>query len=422
MNSEFFTALELLEKENGIPKEYMLERVEAALISAFKRESGGSNVRIAIDPVKKDIKVYQLMDIVEVVEDPATQITLESAKKISRRYVLGGVAEIEVKPKNFRRLSAQTAKQVIIQGIREAERGNIIREYEDKREEIITAVVQKIDETNGSVVVDTGTSYATLLKTEQIPGETFTVGEHIKVFVMEVRKEMKGPIVTLSRTHPHMVKRLFEIEVPEIKYGTVVIKAITREAGSRTKIAVAARVEGVDPVGACIGNRGMRINNIVAEIGGEKIDIIKYSEQPEEFVKAALAPATVNDVVMDSERSCQVFVDSEQLSLAIGKEGQNARLAAKLTEYKIDIKSEAQAKEEGIQYVFDEEDFYDDEYYDGEYDDEYDDEYDMEYEDEYDEEEEYDGEYDDEVEEADEKADDKKEETDEKDEDAKEEE
>ncbi|MBR6768760.1 MAG: transcription termination/antitermination protein NusA [Clostridia bacterium] len=339
MNSEFFTALEILEKENGIPKEYMLERVEAALISAFKRENGGSNVRIAIDPVKKDIKVYQLMDIVEVVEDPATQITLESAKKISRRYVLGGVAEIEVKPKNFRRLSAQTAKQVIIQGIREAERGNMIREYEDKREEIITAVVQKIDEASGSVVVDTGTSYATLLKNEQIPGETFTVGEHIKVFVMEVRKEMKGPIVTLSRTHPHMVKRLFEIEVPEIKDGTVVIKAITREAGSRTKIAVAARVEGVDPVGACIGNRGMRINSIVAEIGGEKIDVIKYSEQPEEFVKAALAPATVNDVVMDGERSCQVFVDSEQLSLAIGKEGQNARLAAKLTGFKIDIKT-----------------------------------------------------------------------------------
>ena len=179
MNSEFFTALEILEKENGIPKEYMLERVEAALISAFKRENGGSNVRIAIDAVKKDIKVYQLMDIVEVVEDPATQITLETAKKLSRRYVLGGVAEIEVKPKNFRRLSAQTAKQVIIQGIREAERGNIIREYEDKREEIITAVVQKVDETNGSVVVDTGTSYATLLKTEQIPGETFSVGDHI---------------------------------------------------------------------------------------------------------------------------------------------------------------------------------------------------------------------------------------------------
>ncbi len=339
MNSEFFAALDILEKENGIPKEYMLERVEAALISAYKRENGGSNVRVVIDPVKKDVKVYQLMDIVETVEDASCQISLEEAKKISRRYALGGVAEIEVKPKNFRRLSAQTAKQVIIQGIREAERGNMIREYEDKREEVITAVVQKIDEVNGSVVVDTGTSMATLLKSEQIPGETFAVGDHIKVFVMEVRKELKGPLVTLSRTHPHMVKRLFELEVPEIKDGTVVIKAIAREAGSRTKIAVLARTEGVDPVGACIGNRGMRINGIVSEIGGEKIDVIKYSETPEEFVKAALAPASVNRVVLDGERSCQVFVDSDQLSLAIGKEGQNARLAAKLTGFKIDIKT-----------------------------------------------------------------------------------
>ncbi len=340
MNSEFFTALDILEKENGIPKDYMLERVEAALISAYKRENGGSNVRVAIDPIKKEVKVYQLMDIVESVEDPTVQISLEDAKKISRRYVLGGVAEIEVKPKNFRRLSAQTAKQVIIQGIREAERGNMIREYEDKKEEVITAVVQKIDEVNGSVVVDTGTSMATLLKTEQIPGETFAVGDHIKVFVMEVRKELKGPLVTLSRTHPHMVKRLFELEVPEIKDGTVLIKAIAREAGSRTKIAVFARTEDVDPVGSCIGNRGMRINSIVSEIGGEKIDVIKYSEVPEEFIKAALAPASVNRVVLDGERSCQVFVDSDQLSLAIGKEGQNARLAAKLTGYKIDIKTD----------------------------------------------------------------------------------
>ncbi len=339
MNNEFFLALELLEKEKGIPKEYMLERVEAALISAYKRENGGTNVRINIDPLKKDVKVYQQMDIVEVVEDPQTQITLEAAKKISRRYVLGGVAEIEIKTKNFRRLSAQTAKQVIIQGIREAERGNMIREYEDKREEIISCVVHKVDELTGAIVVDTGTSRATLLKSEQIPGETYQVGDHIKVFVMEVRKEQRGPVVTLSRTHPHMVKRLFELEVPEIKDGTVVIKAITREAGSRTKIAVAARVEGVDPVGACIGNRGMRISSIVSEIGGEKIDIIKYSEEPAEFIKAALAPATVNEVIVDGERTCQAFVNEDQLSLAIGKEGQNARLAAKLTGFKIDIKT-----------------------------------------------------------------------------------
>lgn len=339
MNSEFFTALELLEAEKGIPKAYMLEKVEAALISAYKREYGTSNVRVHIDSVKKDVKVYQQMEIVEVVEDPATQITLADAKKISRRYVLGGIAEIEIKTKNFRRLSAGTAKQVIIQGIREAERENVIRDYEEKREEVISCVVHAVDENTGNVVVDTGTSKATILKNELINGESFSVGDHIKVFVMEVRKEQRGPVVTLSRTHPHMVKRLFELEVPEIKDGSVIIKAITREAGSRTKIAVYSRVEGVDPVGACIGNRGMRINSIVAEIGGEKIDVIKYSEQPEEFIKAALSPASVNEVIVDGERSCQVFVDADQLSLAIGKEGQNARLAAKLTGFKIDIKT-----------------------------------------------------------------------------------
>ena len=341
MNSEFFAALDLLEAEKGIPKAYMLEKVEAALISAYKKEYGTSNVRVYIDSAKKDVKVYQQMDIVEFVEDPLTQITLEAAKKISRRYVLGGIAEIEIKTKNFRRLSAGTAKQVIIQGIREAERGNIIRDYEEKREEVISCIVHAVDEATGNIVVDTGTSKATILKSELIPGEVYNVGDHIKVFVMEVRKEQRGPVVTLSRTHPHMVKRLFELEVPEIKDGTVIIKAITREAGSRTKIAVYARVEGVDPVGACIGNRGMRINSIVSEIGGEKIDVIKYSEQPEEFVKAALSPATVNEVIVDGERSCQVFVDADQLSLAIGKEGQNARLAAKLTGFKIDIKTNA---------------------------------------------------------------------------------
>lgn len=343
MNSELFAALEMLEKEKGIPKEYMLEKVEAALISAFKRENGGtSNVRVAIDSDKKDIKVYQLKDVVENVENETTQISLEDAKKISRRYTLGSVAEIEVKPKNFRRLSAQTAKQVIIQGIREAERGMMIKEYEEKKEEVITAVVQKIDDVSGNVVVDTGTSMATLLKNEQIPGEVFAVGDHIKVFVMEVKKELRGPIVTLSRTHPHMVKRLFELEVPEIQDGTVVIKAITREAGSRTKIAVASRAQGVDPVGACIGNKRVRIDSILSEICGEKIDIIKYSEIPEEFIEAALSPARIKSVLIDGEHSCQVFVDPDQLSLAIGKEGQNARLAARLTGFKIDIKTEKQ--------------------------------------------------------------------------------
>ncbi len=339
MNTEFFNALDLLEKEKGIPKEYMLERVEAALISAYKRDQGGnSNVRIVLDPVKKDVRVYKQMDIVEEVEDEATQLTLEDARKYNKRYKLGGVAEIELKPKNFRRLSAQTAKQVIIQGIREAERGMMIKEYESKKEEIITATVQKIDPTTGNVTLDTGTSYATLLKSEQIPGEEFNVGDHIKVFIMEVRKESRGPLVNLSRTHPGMVKRLFELEVPEIQDGTVVIKGIIREAGSRTKMAVESRDENVDPIGACIGNRGMRIGDIINEIGNEKIDVVRYSDDPCQFIREALSPAEVKEVVIDGERSARVIVAPDQLSLAIGKEGQNARLAARLTGYKIDIK------------------------------------------------------------------------------------
>ncbi len=340
MNTEFFNALDALEKERGIPKEYMLERVEAALISAYKKDSGGnSNVRIVLDPVKKDVKVYQVKNIVETVEDPETEISLEEAKKLNRRYVLGGVAEFEVKTKNFGRISAQTAKQVIIQGIREAERSMMIKEYESKKEEVITATVVKIDPQNGNVIVDTGTSEAVLLKGEQIPGETFEVGEHIKVFVMEVKNELKGPIVTLSRTHFGLVKRLFELEVPEIQDGTVIIKGISREAGSRTKIAVESRDENVDPVGACIGNRGSRISSILGELHGEKIDIIPFSDVPEKYISAALLPAAVKSVTVDGERSCRVLVAPDQLSLAIGKEGQNARLAAKLTGYKIDIKT-----------------------------------------------------------------------------------
>ena len=340
MNTEFFNALEALEKERGIPKEYMLERVEAALISAYKKDNGGNtNVRIVLDPIKKDVKVYQQKLIVEVVENPELEISLEDAKKINRRWVLGGFAETEVKTKNFGRISAQTAKQVIVQGIREAERTMMIKEYESKREEVVTATVIKIDPVTENAVVDTGTSEAVLLKSEQIPGEIYTVGQKLKVFIMEVKNEVKGPIVTLSRTHFGLVKRLFEIEIPEIQDGTVVIKGISREAGSRTKIAVESRDENVDPVGACIGNRGTRIASILNELGGEKIDIIKFSEDAEEYVAASLSPATVKSVTLDAERSCRVIVDPDQLSLAIGKEGQNARLAARLTGFKIDIKT-----------------------------------------------------------------------------------
>ena len=348
MNSELFEALELLEKEKGIGVDYMLERVEAALISAYKRDKNGlDNVRVEIDRDKQIIRMFEQKNIVEEVTDPETEITLEEALKVNRKYTLGGVCEIELKPKNFRRLSAQTAKQVIIQGIREAERSMMIKEYESKKEEIITAIVDKVDPENEDVLVDTGTSKVYLKKNEQIPGEKFTVGEHIKVFVTEVMKEsIRGPLVNLSRTAPGLVKRLFELEIPEIHDGVVVIMSITREAGSRTKMAVMSRDPNVDPIGACIGNKGMRIQPIITELRGEKIDIVKYSEDPAEYISAALSPATVKEVIIDSERSCRVVVAADQLSLAIGKEGQNARLAARLTGYKIDIKTKAALEEE----------------------------------------------------------------------------
>ena len=339
MNAAFFDALDELEKTKGIPKDYMLEKVTAALTSAFKKEHGSDNVRIVLDPVKKDVKVYRQRHVVEEVVDPRTEISLEDAKALSRRHVLGGVVENEVKTKDFGRLSAQAAKQVIIQGIREAETSNMIREYEKKREEVITATVTKTADDTGAIVIDTGTSEAVLIKSEQIPGEVFEVGDKIKVFVTAVQRAgQDGPLVTLSRTHPNLVKRLFELEVPEIQDGTVQIKGIAREAGSRSKIAVYSTEEDVDAVGSCIGNHGMRIGNIIDELDGEKIDVIEYSEDPAEFIASALSPAEVVSVRFDGEKMASVTVPIDQLSLAIGKEGQNARLAAKLTGCKIDIK------------------------------------------------------------------------------------
>ena len=340
MNKEFFAALDLLEKEKGIPKDYMLAKVEAALVSAYKKEYGNNtNVRIQIDPAKEEVKVFQQKEVVEEVTNPETQISLEEAHAISKRYAVGKIVETEVKTKNFRRLSAGQAKSVLIQAIREGERKVMQEAYESKREEIITATVSKIDPVNGNVILETGTGRATLLKSEQIPGETFTVGDKIKVFIMEVSKESRGPLVTLSRIHAGLVRRMFELEIPEIEDGVVLVKGVAREAGSRTKIAVMSREADVDPVGACIGSHGMRINGIVDELRGEKIDIVKFSEVPEEYIASALAPATVQSVTMTGERACRVMVDADQLSLAIGKEGQNARLAARLTGYKIDIKS-----------------------------------------------------------------------------------
>ena len=341
MNKEFFIALDMLEKEKGIPKEYMLEKIEAALLSACKKEYGPSTVvRVAVDPVKEDLKVYIQKEVVEEVTNPQCQISLEDAKAISRRYTLGKVVETEVKTKNVRRLSASAAKSVIIQGIREGERKAMQDAYESKRGEIITATVSKVFTDNGNILVDTGNGHATLLRSEQIPGEVFYVGDKIKVFVMEVNKDLKGPLVTLSRVHSGLVRRMFELEIPEIQDGIVMVKGVSREAGSRTKISVWSRDEDVDAVGACIGNHGMRIQEIVKELRGEKIDIVKYSEDPAEYVAAALAPAKVKYVEFTEEKACRVVVDSDQLSLAIGKEGQNARLAARLTGMKIDIKAE----------------------------------------------------------------------------------
>ncbi|MBE6594892.1 MAG: transcription termination/antitermination protein NusA [Ruminococcaceae bacterium] len=337
----FVNALELLEKEKGIPKAYMIEKIEAALVSAYHKEYGsGANVRIVFDLEKDDVKVFQQKTVVEEVVDPENEITLADAKAISRRYTLGQLIEIKVKPENFRRLSAAAAKSVIIQSIREGERKVMQDAYENQREEIITATVNKIDLQTGNVVLDTGTGRAVLLKSEQIPGEEFAVDDRVKVFVMEVNKEAHGPLVTLSRSHAGLVRRLFELEVPEIADGVVMIKSVSREAGVRSKVAVYSRDPDVDPVGACIGNRGMRIASIVDELRGEKVDIVNYSESIEEFVANALAPARVISVEMTGERSCRVQVEPDQLSLAIGREGLNARLAARLTGCKIDIKAD----------------------------------------------------------------------------------
>ena len=343
MNADFFNALDLLEKENGISKEYMISQIELALANACRKEVGPSTIiRVQLDPNKKDMRVFQQRTVVldgEVYDDKC-EISLSAAKALSRRHKLGGIVETELKTKDFRRLSAQAGKQMIIQAIRTAERDRQTKEYEDKKEEIITAIVDKVDNTTGNLILDTGTGFATLLRSEQIPGEFHDVGERIKVFISEVKTgETRGPIVTLSRIHPSFVKRLFELEIPEIQDGTILIRGVAREAGSRTKIAVESRDANVDAVGSCIGKNGMRINAILSELGGEKVDIIRYSDDICEYVAEALSPAKVENVMLEDERTCRVTVTPDQLSLAIGKEGQNAKLVARLTGCKIDIKA-----------------------------------------------------------------------------------
>lgn len=345
MNAEFFAAIEQLEKEKGIPQDYMLDKIAQALLAAYKRDNDGSvdNVFVEPDCEKKEFRMYVKKTVVEVVENPAEEICIDDAKKISKRVGVGDIVNIEVKTREFGRIAAQTAKQVIIQGIREAERGVIYREFNSKEHEILTALVTRTDPKNGGASIEIqGENDKTeiyLAAKELIPGEVLREGDRIKIYVVEVKRSERGPQIIISRTHPGLVRRLFEIEVPEIHDGIVEIMSVAREAGSRTKIAVSANDENVDPIGACVGPRGNRVAAIVEEIRGEKIDIVKYSENMAEYVAAALAPADVISVDADEEaRMCRVIVSDDQLSLAIGKDGQNARLAAKLTGFKIDIK------------------------------------------------------------------------------------
>ena len=350
MNAEFFAAIEDIEKEKGIPREYMFEKIQQAMLAAFRKDNPeyGENVEVVLDEDKKRIELVINKTVVEEVWDPTAELDLESAHKLSKRAKPGDVVQIPVETKKFGRIAAQAAKQVIIQGIREAERGMIYDEFNSKQHEILTGEVSRIEPRTGSVSIKISSnsefSEAMLSPAERIKGEELHEGDRIKVYVVEVRKSTRGPQVLISRTHPGLVKRLFELEVPEIFDGTVEIKSIAREAGSRTKMAVWSADPAVDPIGACVGPKGGRVASIVQELGGEKIDIVRYSEVPEEFIAAALAPAEVMSVVLlDEGKSCRVTVPDGQLSLAIGKEGQNARLAAKLTGYKIDIKPESEA-------------------------------------------------------------------------------
>lgn len=345
---EFFAAISQIEREKGIPSGYMMEKITQALISAYKRdhEGAGDNIEVKANPDTGEIRMFVLKDIVETVDNSAMEISLEEARRALPHAELGDVVRIEVKTRNFGRIAAQTARQVIIQGIREAERGMVYDEFSSKEREILTGVVTRIDPRSGAANLKIGAgnehTEAFLAPGEQVRGEVIREGDRLKVYVVEVRRSTRGPQVLISRTHPGLVKRLFELEIPEIYDGTVEVKSIAREAGSRTKIAVWSADENVDPIGACVGPGGQRVNNVVEELHGEKVDIIKYSEDPASYVAAALSPADVVGVdMLPGGKSCRVLVPDDQLSLAIGKEGQNARLAAKLTGFKIDIKPES---------------------------------------------------------------------------------
>ena len=365
MSNELLEALNILEQEKNISKETLLEAIENSLVTACKNHFGKSdNVKVEIDPETCAFSCYQEKTVVDVVEDPVEEISLADAHKVNGNYQLGDIVRVEVKSKEFGRIATQNAKNVIIHKIREEERKVIFDEYNSKEKDVVTGVVQRYIGKN--VSINLGKADALLTESEQIKGEVFKPTERIKVYILEVKSTSKGPKILVSRTHPELVKRLFESEVTEVKEGIVEIKAISREAGSRTKIAVWSNDPNVDPVGACVGMNGARVNAIVNELRGEKIDIITWDENPAILIQNALSPAKVISVIADAdEKSAKVVVPDYQLSLAIGREGQNARLAARLTGFKIDIKSETQARESGdfMDYENDyEEDDYDDDY------------------------------------------------------------
>lgn len=346
MNAEFFEALAMLEKERGLPADYLLEKIKNAIVIAVKKdyEVEDENVSVVIEPDQGKFSVSLLKTVVEEVEDPATEISLEEAQQKKKSCKAGDEYAIPLKTKDFGRIAAQTAKHVIRQGLKEAERSQMYAEMQSKAHEIISAVVTNIEPVKGIVTLELGKGgVATLPRNEQVAGEELREGQHVKVYVVDVMETERGPRMMISRTHPGLVKRMFEMEVPEIFDGTVEIKAISREAGARTKMAVWSKDENVDPVGACIGPRGQRVANIVEELGGEKIDIVRWSEDPAQFISAALSPATVVGVELleGDTKSCRVTVPDHQLSLAIGNKGQNVRLCARLTGYNIDIRPES---------------------------------------------------------------------------------
>ena len=346
MNKEFFEAIKLLEEEKGISSEYMYEKIKAAIISATRNSYGNrDNVVCDIDPEKQTMSVYVRIAVVEEIEEPAAEMTLEQARNYDANAQVGDFVEIALEPKKFGRIVAQTAKSVIRQGIREAERELATKEFQNRHQEVVTATVNIVYPETGDASIEIGRANAILPKADQIPGETLVPGQLIKVYVASIKEENGTSYANISRRHPGLVKRLFETEVPEIYDGTVEIVSVSREAGSRTKIAVNSHDENVDAVGACIGPRGQRVSNVVEILCGEKIDIVRYSDEPEKYIAAALAPAEVLSVMVEESgaKACRVIVPDSQLSLAIGNKGQNVRLAAKLTGWKIDIKPLSQA-------------------------------------------------------------------------------